>query len=147
MKKTKKGLVLEVHRRTCSIRLDDSEIISATYRTAVVHELGEFPAVGDRVVVGFTESTDNKGAYSLLRVLPRTSALKRPGPRDRFRKELTLAANIDQVVMSLPFHTSFQLWLCGSFSTGGQSLQPAPRRMGPLTNGSGGRDPLRIENS
>ncbi len=97
--KTKKGLVLEVHRRTCSIRLDDSEIISATYRTAVVHELGEFPAVGDRVVVGFTESTDKKGAYSLLRVLPRTSALKRPGPRDRFRKELTLAANIDQVVI------------------------------------------------
>ncbi len=96
---TKNGLVLEVHRRTCGIRLDDGEIISATYRTAVVHELGEFPAVGDQVVVGYTEETEDGGAYSLLRVLPRKSALKRPGPRDRFRRELTLAANVDQVVI------------------------------------------------
>ena len=34
-----------------------------------------------------------------MRVLPRKSLLRRPGPRDSFYKQQTLAANIDQVVI------------------------------------------------
>ena len=37
--------------------------------------------------------------YCVVRVLPRKSELKRPGPRDSFYKQQTLAANIDQVVI------------------------------------------------
>ena len=94
------GLVLEVHRRTCEVRLDDrtelrsyrretkdnnqnenslsslvsplSPVVTAMYRATTSKTLGEFPAVGDRVLLG---------------------------PRDSFYKQQTLAANIDQVVI------------------------------------------------
>ncbi len=110
------GLVVEVHRRTCEVRLSkvsnaetesvsaplalnesDSffETVSAGYRATTVDELGEFPAVGDKVLLGKTSS----GEFGVVRVLPRLSALVRPGPRDSHNRELTLAANIDQVVI------------------------------------------------
>jgi len=141
------GLVLEVHRRTCEVRLDErtsadagyrretkdynqnenslSSLVSpsqseapslptsyflpstvtAMYRATTSKTLGEFPAVGDRVLLGLVNDGDDEGdgvgsqKYCVVRVLPRKSELKRPGPRDSFYKQQTLAANIDQVVI------------------------------------------------
>ncbi|SIN97521.1 ribosome small subunit-dependent GTPase A [Fibrobacter sp. UWB11] len=108
------GLVLEVHRRTCEVRLDnipnsESQIpnttVTAMYRATTSKTLGEFPAVGDRVLLGLVNDGDDEGdgvgsqKYCVVRVLPRRSELKRPGPRDSFYKQQTLAANIDQVVI------------------------------------------------
>lgn len=89
------GLVLGVHRRTCDVRLLTGETVSARYRATVVDALGEFPAVGDSVTLGLA----SEGEYAVIKVHPRRSALLRPGPRDRLRDELVLAANIDQVVI------------------------------------------------
>lgn len=75
------------------------------YRATTSKALGEFPAVGDRVLLGQVNEDDDTGEgvgsqkYCVVRVLPRKSELKRPGPRDSFRRKLTLAANIDQVVI------------------------------------------------
>ena len=99
------GLVLEVHRRTCEVRLDDRTTVTAMYRATTSKTLGEFPAVGDRVLLGLVNDGDDEGdgvgsqKYCVVRVLPRKSELKRPGPRDSFYKQQTLAANIDQVVI------------------------------------------------
>lgn len=111
------GLVLEVHRRTCEVRLDErtalsslvsplsSNVVTAMYRATTSKTLGEFPAVGDRVLLGLVNDADDEGdgvgsqKYCVVRVLPRKSELKRPGPRDSFYKQQTLAANIDQVVI------------------------------------------------
>lgn len=120
------GLVLEVHRRTCEVRLESpvsnldsgcrnefgktegcagQEIVTAMYRATTSKTLGEFPAVGDRVLLGQVNDAEDEGdgvgsqKYCVVRVLPRKSELKRPGPRDSFYKQQTLAANIDQVVI------------------------------------------------
>ena len=129
------GLVVEVHRRTCEVRLDErtlancslqtkdericlqetplsslasrlsSNTVTAMYRATTSKALGEFPAVGDRVLLGQVNEDEDTGEgvgsqkYCVVRVLPRKSELKRPGPRDSFRRKLTLAANIDQVVI------------------------------------------------
>ena len=152
------GLVLEVHRRTCEVRLDekcekedvilegaargligsnavdsiastrlqnDNEslltadpipqstegatsyltTVTAMYRATTSKTLGEFPAGGERVLRGLVNDGDDEGdgvgsqKYCVVRVLPRKSELKRPGPRDSFYKQQTLAANIDQVVI------------------------------------------------
>lgn len=118
------GLVVEVHRRTCEVRLDSSttpngfaqndtlptsdclpSTVTAMYRATTSKALGEFPAVGDRVLLGQVNEDEDSGEgvgsqkYCVVRVLPRKSELKRPGPRDSFRRKLTLAANIDQVVI------------------------------------------------
>jgi ribosome biogenesis GTPase len=75
------------------------------YRATTSKTLGEFPAVGDRVLLGLVNDADDEGdgvgsqKYCVVRVLPRKSELKRPGPRDSFYKQQTLAANIDQVVI------------------------------------------------
>lgn len=93
------GLVVEVHRRTCEVRIpgvETFELVKARYRATVIDELGEFPAVGDQVMLG-REASDAE--FQLLKVMPRKSALVRPGPRDRIRDQLTQAANIDQVVI------------------------------------------------
>lgn len=124
------GLVMEVHRRTCEVRLQPAdspaglnpvgsdsscatssmgtgeyEIVTAMYRATTSKTLGEFPAVGDRVLLGQVNDAEDEGdgvgsqKYCVVRVLPRKSELKRPGPRDSFYKQQTLAANIDQVVI------------------------------------------------
>lgn len=121
------GLVLEVHRRTCEVRLDGhaengtgidfaqktqgpaesaaEQVVTAMYRATTSKTLGEFPAVGDRVLLGLVNDGEDAGdgvgsqKYCVVRVLPRKSELKRPGPRDSFHRELTLAANVDQVVI------------------------------------------------
>ncbi|MCQ2091578.1 MAG: ribosome small subunit-dependent GTPase A [Fibrobacter sp.] len=99
------GLVMEVHRRTCEVRFDNRDIVTAMYRATTSKTLGEFPAVGDRVLLGQVNDAEDEGdgvgsqKYCVVRVLPRKSELKRPGPRDSFYKQQTLAANIDQVVI------------------------------------------------
>lgn len=120
------GLVMEVHRRTCEVRLETRDkkksetlssgtsnlepgtsnlIVTAMYRATTSKTLGEFPAVGDRVLLGLVNDAEDEGdgvgsqKYCVVRVLPRKSELKRPGPRDSFYKQQTLAANIDQVVI------------------------------------------------
>ena len=99
------GLVVEVHRRTCEVRLPEEGTVTAMYRATTSKALGEFPAVGDRVLLGQVNEDEDSGEgvgsqkYCVVRVLPRKSELKRPGPRDSFRRKLTLAANIDQVVI------------------------------------------------
>ncbi len=120
------GLVLEVHRRTCEVRLETKDesgseslstgfsgiepgasnlVVTAMYRATTSKTLGEFPAVGDRVLLGQVNDAEDEGdgvgsqKYCVVRVLPRKSELKRPGPRDSFYKQQTLAANIDQVVI------------------------------------------------
>ena len=120
------GLVVEVHRRTCEVRLDSftsagsvniaqgetlptsyclPSTVTAMYRATTSKALGEFPAVGDLVLLGQVNEDEDSGEgvgsqkYCVVRVLPRKSELKRPGPRDSFRRKLTLAANIDQVVI------------------------------------------------
>jgi len=105
--KTVEGLVVEVHRRTCEVRLD-SQTVTAIYRATTVGELGEFPAVGDYVVLGESSA----GEFCVVRVKKRKSALTRPGPKDSHRRELTLAANVDQVVIVVslaepPFNYGF----------------------------------------
>ena len=111
------GLVVEVHRRTCEVRLPSPEsslrspegasesTVTAMYRATTSKQLGEFPAVGDKVLLGLVNDGEDDGAgvgsqkYCVVRVMPRKSELKRPGPRDSFYKQQTLAANIDQVVI------------------------------------------------
>ena len=121
------GLVVEVHRRTCEVRILDGDCfaslamtsptdslptsdclpstVTAMYRATTSKALGEFPAVGDCVLLGQVNEDEDSGEgvgsqkYCVVRVLPRKSELKRPGPRDSFRRKLTLAANIDQVVI------------------------------------------------
>jgi len=95
---TGEGLVVEVHRRTCEVRLEGAETthVTARYRATVIDELGEFPAVGDHVTLG---RASEDAEFMLLKVHPRRSALTRPGPKDRISQQLTQAANVDQVVI------------------------------------------------
>ena len=93
------GIVVEVHRRTCVVRISPERVVDATYRAAVVCELKEFPVVGDAVIVARAKKAEENAPHSLLKVLPRRSALVRPGPKDKSRRELALAANVDQVVV------------------------------------------------
>ncbi len=93
------GLVVEVHRRTCEVRLESmscGESVKARYRATMIDELGEFPSVGDKVTLG---RADDESEFMLLKVHPRRSALTRPGPKDRVNQQLTQAANVDQVVI------------------------------------------------
>ena len=102
-----KGLVVEVHRRTCEVRLenDPTTVVTAMYRATTTKELGEFPTVGDRILLGQVNDGEDDGSgvgsqkYCVVRVFPRKSELRRPGPRDSFYKQQTLAANIDQVII------------------------------------------------
>ena len=74
------GLVVEVHRRTCEVRLDERDIdekkdnlssivyqrsglssntVTAMYRATTSKQLGEFPAVGDRVLLGLVNDGED----------------------------------------------------------------------------------------
>ena len=101
------GLVLSVHRRSCQIRLKNGDEIKAFYLAKSVTEEKEFPAVGDFVKIGKSDT-----GYFIIGIEERKSFLMRPGPRTRENQALALAANIDQVaiVMSIdspPFNFGF----------------------------------------
>jgi ribosome biogenesis GTPase len=105
------GRVVAVHRRSCEVRLEGGKEAKAFYRAKSIVELREFPAVGDFVLLG-AESEAAESPFYVVQILPRKSALVRPGPPDSHHTELTQAANIDQVavVMSLqdpPFNYGF----------------------------------------
>lgn len=105
------GLVTEVHRRTCECLIynenrdntgrgnedRDNEDREVTCRYSITLNRKEIrlPAVGDQVQL---KSEDGQELY-VTEVLPRRSALIRPGPDDRIHHQLVLAANIDQVVV------------------------------------------------
>lgn len=91
------GMVLEVHRRTCTVQnLETKELINCRYGVSITTEEHRLPAVGDKI-----KATKEiiSGDFYAVEVLPRKSALVRPGPDDRYNKKLVLAANIDQVVV------------------------------------------------
>lgn len=96
--RTISATVLEVHRRTCVVRLEDGSITSCRYRATVVEELGMFPAVGDQIILGITRENGEEQTF-LVGVQARRSLLSRPGPEGRENQRLVLAANIDQVVV------------------------------------------------
>jgi len=90
------GLVTEVHRRTCECLLTGKEDeITCRYSNILSSKEIRLPAVGDQVQL---KSEDGEEHY-VTEVLPRRSALVRPGPDDRIHHQLVLAANIDQVVV------------------------------------------------
>jgi ribosome biogenesis GTPase len=103
------GLVLSVHRRSCTVRLQNGNEIKAFYLAKSVDEAKEFPAVGDFARIGKSETGEENFIIGLK---PRKNVLTRPGPRTRENQTLAQAANIDQVaiVMSLgnpPFNFGF----------------------------------------
>ena len=83
------GLVVEVHRRTCEVRLPSAEsslrcpvgagesTVTAMYRATTSKQLGEFPAVGDKVLLGLVNDGEDDGTgvgsqkYCVVRVQPR----------------------------------------------------------------------------
>jgi ribosome biogenesis GTPase / thiamine phosphate phosphatase len=101
--------VTEVHRRSCVIR-PVPEINSSVatnvpsisqhtlcrYSPVLLTEYARIPAVGD--IIETAPETNSLELYA-LQILPRTSALTRPGPDDRIHRKLVLAANIDQIVV------------------------------------------------
>lgn len=90
------GTLVEVQRRTATVRADDGLEYHCQYSPTI--DLTEFHnfAVGDRVT--FIPSGTQQEAM-ILGILPRTSAISRPGPKDRRADELILAANVDALVV------------------------------------------------
>jgi len=90
------GTLVEVQRRTATVRADDGFEYHCQYSPTI--DLTEFHnfAVGDRVT--FIASGSQQEAM-VLGILPRTSTISRPGPKDRRADELILAANVDALVV------------------------------------------------
>ncbi len=90
------GILVEVQRRSASV-VDD--VTGAEFHCAYSPEidLKNFSnfAVGDRVEF-FPGDTSQEAL--ITNVLPRTSKISRPGPSERFARELILAANVDLLV-------------------------------------------------
>ncbi len=90
------GILVEVQRRSASV-IDD--ITGADFHCAYSPEidLREFSnfAVGDRVEFFPGDASQEP---LITNVLPRTSKISRPGPSERFARELILAANVDRMV-------------------------------------------------
>ena len=90
------GTLVEVQRRTATVRADDGSEHQCQYSPTI--DLTGFHnfAVGDRVT--FIASGTQQEAM-ITGILPRTSTLSRPGPKDRRADELILAANVDALVV------------------------------------------------
>ncbi len=92
----RRGILVEVQRRSASV-IDDET--GADFHCAYSPEidLKDFSnfAVGDRV-----EFFPGDGSQEPLitSILPRSSKISRPGPGERFARELILAANVDLLV-------------------------------------------------
>lgn len=95
---TRRGMLVEVQRRTATVRDDDGTETLCAYSPGI--RLGEFSnfAVGDRV-----EYYPGDAAQEPLitAILPRTSKISRPGPGERHARELILAANVDLLVVTV----------------------------------------------
>lgn len=95
---TRRGTLVEVQRRTATVRDDAGEETLCAYSPGI--RLGEFSnfAVGDRV-----EYYPGDAAQEPLitAILPRTSKISRPGPGERHARELILAANVDLLVVTV----------------------------------------------
>jgi ribosome biogenesis GTPase / thiamine phosphate phosphatase len=95
---TRRGMLVEVQRRTATVRDDDGRETLCAYSPGI--RLGEFSnfAVGDQV-----EYYPGDAAQEPLitAILPRTSKISRPGPGERHARELILAANVDLLVVTV----------------------------------------------
>jgi ribosome biogenesis GTPase / thiamine phosphate phosphatase len=90
------GTLIEVQRRTATVRADDGSEHHCQYSPTI--DLAAFHnfAVGDRVA--FIPSGPRQEAM-ITGIFPRTSTISRPGPKDRRADELILAANVDALVV------------------------------------------------
>ena len=99
------GIIVEVHRRSAKVRGDDGQDFDCAYSPVINLESFSNFAVGDRVTFHAGSSAQEPLITS---VLPRTSKISRPGPRDRRHDELILAANVDAlVIVSTPSQPDF----------------------------------------
>ena len=95
---TRRGMLVEVQRRTATVRDDDGTETLCGYSPGIrLREFSNF-AVGDRV-----EYYPGDAAQEPLitAILPRTSKISRPGPGERHARELILAANVDLLVVTV----------------------------------------------
>lgn len=90
------GTLVEVQRRTGIVRGDDGSQHNCQYSPTIDLEGLHNFAVGDRVayIVAGTQQE-----AMITAVLPRTSQITRPGPKDRHAETLILAANVDAIVV------------------------------------------------
>ncbi|HKP95845.1 MAG TPA: ribosome small subunit-dependent GTPase A [Fibrobacteria bacterium] len=90
------GTLVEVQRRTATVSGDDGDEYQCQYSPTI--DLSGFSnfAVGDRVT--FIRAGTQQEAM-ITGILPRTSKISRPGPKDRLAQELILAANVDALVV------------------------------------------------
>jgi ribosome biogenesis GTPase / thiamine phosphate phosphatase len=93
---TRRGLLVEVQRRTAMVREEDGAETACAYSPEI--DLTEFSnfAVGDRVEFYPGDSSQEP---LITGVLPRSSKISRPGPGERHARELILAANVDLLVV------------------------------------------------
>lgn len=91
-----RGVIMEVQRRTAIVLGDDGAEYSCQYSPTI--DLSAFSnfAVGDKVA--FIPQGSQQEPM-ITAVLPRTSKLSRPGPKDRRMDELILAANVDALLV------------------------------------------------
>ncbi len=95
---TRRGMLVEVQRRTATVRDDDGAETLCAYSPGIrLREFSNF-AVGDQV-----EYYPGDAAQEPLitAILPRTSKISRPGPGERHARELILAANVDLLVVTV----------------------------------------------
>ncbi|MDB5048884.1 MAG: ribosome small subunit-dependent GTPase [Fibrobacteres bacterium] len=90
------GTLVEVQRRTATVCGDDGSETRCQYSPTI--DLAGFSnfAVGDRVT--YIRAGTQQEAM-ITGILPRTSKISRPGPKDRISQELILAANVDALVV------------------------------------------------
>lgn len=99
------GTVVEVQRRTATVRGDDGSEHNCQYSPTIdLAGLHNF-AVGDRVAY-IVSGTQQEAMITAVH--PRTSQITRPGPKDRHADTLILAANVDAiVVVASPLNPDF----------------------------------------
>src|SRR5690606_9229508 len=95
---TRRGMLVEVQRRTATVRDDAGLETLCAYSPGI--RLGDFSnfAVGDQVEY---YPGDVAQEPLITSILPRTSKISRPGPGERHARELILAANVDLLVVTV----------------------------------------------
>jgi len=95
---TREGMLVEVQRRTATVRDGDGRETLCAYSPGI--RLGEFSnfAVGDQVEY-YPGDAAQEPLITAIR--PRTSKISRPGPGERHARELILAANVDLLVVTV----------------------------------------------